>query len=36
MARVLVIGLDGGPLDLIRFWAQEGKLLVEGDTIIPR
>jgi predicted AlkP superfamily phosphohydrolase/phosphomutase len=26
MTRVLVIGLDGVPLDLIRSWAQEGKL----------
>jgi predicted AlkP superfamily phosphohydrolase/phosphomutase len=28
MTRVLVIGLDGVPLDLIRPWAQEGKLPV--------
>jgi predicted AlkP superfamily phosphohydrolase/phosphomutase len=28
MTRVLVIGLDGVPLDLIRSWAQEGKLLI--------
>ena len=28
MTKVLVIGLDGVPLNLIRCWAQEGKLPV--------
>ncbi len=33
MTRVLVIGLDGVPLDLIRCWAQEGKLPVLKSII---
>jgi len=40
VTRVLVIGLDGVPLDLIRYWAQEGKLpvlksIMDGGVVGP-